>query len=146
MNFRYVMLNPYISLAGGLIILILLLFLENEPFMNVLAFIFGFFITLPLIFQIWESTQKNWKSVYREFYTGRKYKKKIIKKAWTLSWWIVPYCIIIYFVATILVTIVFGLVYRLPMIYGALLCIFIVSFSYQRKLWREEFENEKTPS
>ena len=64
---------------------------------GVAAFVIGYVASLPLIIMIWRSMRKNW-PVYRKFYSMPFHKRdmKTVKKSWRLTWWVLPYTVIVY--------------------------------------------------
>jgi hypothetical protein len=88
-------LNPRVSLV---ICVLALLGLENETGdWSFIAFLLGFLVTLPLIALVWKTMKKNWQ-VYRKFYIMGYHHRdmSVIRKSWKLTWWIIPYTVIIY--------------------------------------------------
>lgn len=117
-------LNPGIAL----IIAVLALFgLEAEISAGngIGAFFLGALATVPLIVYVWEVMKKNW-HVYRKFYSMSFHKRdmKVVKKSWALTWWIIPYTVVVYTAIDVLVLLnpVLGTPYS--MLYGVLFVIF----------------------
>lgn len=117
-------LNPGIAL----IVSVLALFgLEAEISAGngIGAFFLGAMATVPLIVYVWEVMKKNW-PVYKKFYSMSFHKRnaKVIKKSWALTWWIVPYTIIVYTAIDVFILLNPAVGTPYSMLYGALFVIF----------------------
>ncbi|HLD38814.1 MAG TPA: hypothetical protein VJB05_00705 [archaeon] len=117
-------LNPGIAL----IVAVLALFgLEAEISSGngIGAFFLGAVATVPLIVYIWEIMKKNW-TTYRKFYSMSFHKRNmnVIKRSWTLTWWIIPYSLVVYSILDLTVLLNPRLGTPYSMLYGALFVIF----------------------
>jgi hypothetical protein len=97
-------LNPKVS---GIITIAALVAVEAEASANnaaFISFIIGALITLPLISEVWHTMRKNW-PLYRKFYSMGFGNRDLgtVKKSWKLTWWIIPYAVVVFSLADALV-------------------------------------------
>ncbi len=92
---------------------------------GVAAFVLGYIATLPLIIMIWRTMKKNW-PVYRKFYSLPFHKRdmKTIKKGWRLTWWTIPYGLIVFSVFDIFILLNTSLGSLYSFLYGSLFATF----------------------
>ncbi len=109
-------LSAYIAAGSILVILYIILYDINA----IVGFVAGILLAYPIVREVWKAIAKNWKNVFKPFYSRIFYKRKIkiIKKSWAITWWIAPYCVISYGALTAALLMVFGSVYVL---YGLML-------------------------
>ncbi len=108
-------LNPRISLALAGASFILFLYVLVYDVNAMLGFFSGIILIYPLVYEVWKSITGNWKKVFKPFYSKKFYKRrmKIIRSSWKLTWWIAPYCIIVYGTGTAMLMIYFNSMYVL---------------------------------
>ncbi len=86
--------------ACVLVVIASLLALEGEfstTQTGVAAFAMGMIVTIPLIIAVWRTMKKNW-PLYRKFYSMSFHRRDMatVRKSWHLTWWILPYTLIIH--------------------------------------------------
>ncbi|MBI5347549.1 MAG: hypothetical protein HZB66_02990 [Candidatus Aenigmarchaeota archaeon] len=125
-------LNPRLSLALSIMSFLLMLYLMMYDINSMLGFVTGMILTYPLISGIWKTITKNWKSVFKPFYSKSFHKRKIkiILKSWKLTWWLAPYCLLVYGLATTLIMIFFNSLY---VVHGLLLGSVFEAFWFVHK-------------
>lgn len=132
-------LNPKSSIALFIIsMIVFFLNLEREVTNNYIAFLLGFFVTYPLITNIWRIIKKHWKDVYEKFYESPLFMhdSKIAMRSGKLTWWMVPYCLVVYGFLTIIVITYFGRLAPYSFLTGALSMIAVVSYRKQKVYYR----------
>lgn len=117
-------LNPKFSLA---IVVLSLIGLCNDisAGYSATAFIIGALAVLPLIIQVWKTMKKNW-PIYRKFYSTPFHKRdmKIVRKSWRLTWWIIPYVLIVYTIVDIIVIVNYTIGTPYSVLYGTFFTVF----------------------
>lgn len=96
-NYMVTTLNPLFGLVMAALSIVAFLGEISYGNTGVAAFVLGYIVTLPLIIMIWRTMKKNW-HVYRKFYSMPFHKRdiKTIKKNWRLTWWTIPYSVIVF--------------------------------------------------
>ncbi len=132
-------LNPRISAAAVLLTLAGLLYNSEFSTFSPAAFVLGIIITYPLAERTWNVIEKNWK-MYRVFYSAGVHKRKmdIIRKSWKLTWWIVPYCLVVYSAFSFGILILYNDIYLLDsMVMGSIFTVFFVTYLKSPKYYRQ---------
>ena len=91
-------LNPKISECMAIVSVVVLIYSYINNMLSIASFFLGIAITMPIIFSIWHSIEKNWNDVYKKFYkmSFHNRDKKIVYKSWKLTWWIIPWTVFVY--------------------------------------------------
>jgi len=121
-------LNPRVS---GLFVIIMLLGLIYNLYFNIYSWIFfliGIVVTLPITLKIWDTIEANWTGVFKKFYSSKFFerKTKIVYKSWKLTWWLIPYCLIVYSLANFVILLYFNDKYLLQsFVSGSIFIVFL---------------------
>lgn len=133
-------LNPKVTNILMAISLIISFYASYQNKFAVVAFLIGNAVTFPIIIRVWNTVEKNWKSLYKKFYskTFHKRDKALVKKSFRLTWWVIPWCLAIY--STISFAIIkfdksFNLL--LAFIFGSIFLISLVTNQKSRKYYEE---------
>ena len=96
-NYIITTLNPVFGIFVASLSIVVFLGEISYGNTGVAAFVLGYISTLPLIVMIWRTMKKNW-PVYRKFYSMPFHKRdmKTIRKSWRLTWWTLPYSLIVF--------------------------------------------------
>ncbi|MCX6815332.1 MAG: hypothetical protein NT120_00585 [Candidatus Aenigmarchaeota archaeon] len=133
-------LNPKVTKGLMLISLVISFFAIYQNGLAALTFLTGIVVSFPIIYDIWIVMEKNWDSLYKKFYLKAFHRrnKQLIKKSVKLTWWVIPWSIIIY--STISFAIMrfdqsFNLL--LSYIFGSIFIIALVTNVKSRKYYEE---------
>ena len=118
-------LNPKFGFLVTLLALVGFLYEVFHGNTGVVAFVLGYIYALPLVILIWRTMKKNW-MVYRKFYSMTFHKRdmKTIKKHWLLTWWILPYTLIISSILDVIILLNPSLGSPYSFVFGAIFATF----------------------
>jgi hypothetical protein len=137
-------LNP--RFAGAVVLLSLVgLYLELiQNNYSIVAFFLGVLATLPLMSKVWRTMEKNW-PVYRVFYSMpfNRRNMKLVRKSWNLTWWIIPYVVIVFALIDSFVLLNPGLGNPYCILYGALVVVFGYTLLYGQKFYEDAMRSRK---
>ncbi len=124
-NYMITTLNPLFGILVAFLSIVAFLVEISYGNTGVAAFVLGYISTLPLIVMIWMTMKKNW-PVYRKFYSMPFHKRdmKTIRKSWHLTWWMIPYSLIVFSAFDVLILLNPSLGSLSSFLYGSLFATF----------------------
>lgn len=115
-------LNPKINLFISIASIVVFFYLITKNVDHIFFFFIGMLSVYPVVNYTWRKIQENWEKIYKKFYSKKFHQRdiKIIKKSWKLTWLLIPYCVLIYSIITVLTINFFGTAFLLSIFLGSL--------------------------
>src|SRR3990167_1437976 len=97
-------INPKFGFAVSLLALAAFLWEITYGNPGLTSFVLGYIFTLPLIIMIWRAMRKHW-PIYKKFYSMSLHKRdmKTVIRSWKLTWWVLPYTLVVYSILEIII-------------------------------------------
>lgn len=133
-------LNPRVCLFAILITLAGMIYNAYYSTYSLVSFLLGLAVTYPITKKVWNTIEANWKKVYKKFYSSHIFKRKfnIAKRSWKLTWWLVPYCLVVYLTINFIIIFYTGDSYILESFaLGSIFTVFIVTYNKSKKYYKQ---------
>lgn len=133
-------LNPTICILAMFVTAFGLTYNACYNVYSIVTFLVGIIATYPIIKKVWNTIESNWTGVYKKFYSSHIFKRKfgVAKKSWKLTWWLVPYCLVVY------LTINFIIIYYTQDSFllesfalGAIFTVFAITYAKGKKYYKQ---------
>jgi hypothetical protein len=132
-------LNPKVTKVLMFVSILISLYAIGQNKIAAITFLIGAVASFPIIYNVWVVMEKNWNSLYKKFYAKGFHKRdmKLVKKSFRLTWWVIPWSVIIYSPISFAITSVdpsFNLL--LSYIFGSIFVISLVTYIRAKKYSR----------